>query len=140
MGLILRLKAFFNKLTRRRGEGSRLTAAAGSLQVGEVKPESASLTGIVGVEVKEPVIQPLRIEPEAKSEIQLLYEEYERLSKEKENIRLEIAELDKRLTAGELNPAERDRIFREKMVKVVSIAQRMLEIRSRCAELGKPIE
>ncbi|MEM2108866.1 MAG: hypothetical protein QW327_00010 [Candidatus Odinarchaeota archaeon] len=158
MGLIARLKAFFRRRSSKTPQAktlpektkpvSEIKREAGTIKpvqinkdvsVGEeVKPVSACEPKVL--EEKPPLITPLKIEPEAKSEIQILYDEYERLSKEKDSVRQEMVELDKKLSAGELKPAERDRLFREKMVKVVGIAQRILEIRARCAELGKPIE
>ncbi|WEU40033.1 MAG: hypothetical protein OdinLCB4_006060 [Candidatus Odinarchaeum yellowstonii] len=154
MGLISKLKTFFRKLFRKSEEREQtpLTQCSKQLvnqaqtttvkpKVSEVNVETAPPSlKTESSEVKPPVITSLKIEPEAKTEIQLLYEEYERLNKEKESIRREIEELDKRLAVGDLKPAERDRLFREKMVKVVGIAQRILEIKGRCAELGKPIE
>ncbi len=145
MGLVSRLKSFFSRLFRKQGEKDKITLESRTLksvkpEISEVKVEEPPQVEAKLVEEKLPAITPLKIEPEAKTEIQILYEEYERLNKEKETIRREMEELDRRLAVGELKPGERDRMFREKMVKVVGIAQRILEIRARCAELGKPIE
>lgn len=128
------------------GRGKAVEPASGGEAVPTPVSNQISAASKVEAQIATPiqqgpyVIAPLKIEPQAKTEIQLLNEEYKCLVKDKDAIREEMVELDRKLSSGKLTPSERDRLFRDKMVRVVGIAQRILEIRSRCAELGEPIE
>ncbi|MHA1410668.1 MAG: hypothetical protein ACTSQY_10250 [Candidatus Odinarchaeia archaeon] len=77
---------------------------------------------------------------EVKSEIKLLKKEFEQLNNEKEQLKQDIAELDRKYAIGELTAIQRDQLFREKMVRAAQIAQKIYEVKSRSAQLGIPLE
>ncbi|MFX0067488.1 MAG: hypothetical protein ACFFA1_00590 [Promethearchaeota archaeon] len=84
-------------------------------------------------------VAPKRLEPEAKSEWQTLKEEYGSLSRERKNLREQLTELDVKLADGQIDVKQRDKEYRTKLSRAAFIARRLNEIRSRAAELGRPI-
>ncbi|MFX0096229.1 MAG: hypothetical protein ACFE7E_00545 [Candidatus Hodarchaeota archaeon] len=82
---------------------------------------------------------PKKLEPKAKSEWQTLNEEYGTLSDERETLRDQLTELDVKLAGGQIDTKQRDKEYRLKLSRAAFIARRLNEIRSRAAELGRPI-
>jgi len=80
-----------------------------------------------------------KLEPKAKTEWQTLNNEYGSLSHERETLREQLTELDVKLAGGQIDVKQRDKEYRMKLSRAAFIARRLNEIRSRAAELGRPI-
>jgi hypothetical protein len=90
--------------------------------------------------IEKPISVTAEIDSEARSEAKFLKREYETLTNEKEQLKKDMIDLDKRYSSGDLTAMQRDQKFREKMVRAAYIAQRLYEIKSKTALLGIPIE
>lgn len=88
---------------------------------------------------RSPGVAPKKLEAEAKSEWQLLKDEYGSLSDERNTLREQLSELDTKLAGGEIDVKQRDKEYRTKLSRAAFIARRLNEIRSRAAELGRPM-
>ncbi|MFX1486319.1 MAG: hypothetical protein ACFFBS_04405 [Promethearchaeota archaeon] len=88
---------------------------------------------------RSPSVAPKKLEPEAKSEWRTLKDEFGSLSEERDSLREQLGELDVKLAGGEIDVKQRDKEYRTKLSRAAFIARRLNEIRSRAAELGRPI-
>lgn len=79
--------------------------------------------------VSAPVVTPV-------TEVDVLMQEHVQLEDERTRLSQEIAVVDSRYLAGEIEAADRDRAYRMRLARAGSIRVRQMEIRSRLAEMG----
>ncbi|MFX0077946.1 MAG: hypothetical protein ACFE8O_01790 [Candidatus Hermodarchaeota archaeon] len=88
---------------------------------------------------REPQVQEVKGDQALQSEVDQLLNEHTSLSSEYEQIRKELAEIDDKLSMGELDTTKHDREYRARLVRTSQIRLRQMEIRERLADLGSPL-
>ncbi len=88
---------------------------------------------------REPQVSDVKGDQLIQTEVDQLLDDHTALSSECEQIRKELAEIDDKLSVGELEASEHDREYRVKLVRTSQIRLRQMEIRERLAYLGHPL-
>lgn len=88
---------------------------------------------------REPQVPDVKGDQSVQTEVDQLLHEHTALSSEYEQIRKELAEIDDKLSMGELEASEHDRKYRAELVRTSQIRLRQMEIRERLADLGSPL-
>jgi hypothetical protein len=87
----------------------------------------------------ETQVQAVALDKPARGEADELLEEFEKLNAERNTLRQELTDIDDKFKMGQLQPAAHDKEYRTRLARAGQIRMRQMEIRSRLAELGRPL-
>lgn len=88
---------------------------------------------------REPQVPDVKGDQFIQTEVDQLLGEHTSLSNEYEQIRKELAEMDDKLSMGEIEASEHDRKYRARLVRTSQIRLRQMEIHERLIDLGSPL-
>jgi hypothetical protein len=87
----------------------------------------------------ETQVQAVALGKPARGETDELMDEFKKLNAERDTIRQELTDIDDKFNMGQLKPTEHDKEYRTRLARAGQIRLRQMEIRSRLAELGRPL-
>jgi predicted nucleic acid-binding Zn-ribbon protein len=87
----------------------------------------------------ETQVQAVTLDKPARGEVDDLLEEFEKLNAERDTLRQELTDIDGKFNMGQLKAVEHDKEYRTRLARAGQIRLRQMEIRSRLAELGRPL-
>jgi len=128
---------WFRHFRKRRREKEEFTKLRSGPVVSGVKIITSST--VAPQDVREPEVRKIKLPPDKELQWQALKNKYDNLMRERAEMREKLNEIDRKSAIGEISQMERDRIWRQILVKLSEIATLQEEIKAKCAELGRPL-
>jgi len=128
---------WFRHFRKRRREKEEFTKLRSGPVVSGVKIITSST--VAPRDVREPEVRKIKLPPDKELQWQALKNKYDNLMRERAEMREKLNEIDRKSAIGEISQMERDRIWRQILVKLSEIATLQEEIKAKCAELGRPL-